>query len=38
LQTAVADVEKALADLDLEALKTLSLETEKGATGKVHST
>jgi hypothetical protein len=33
LQTAVAEVEKALADLDLKALKALSLDSEKGKTG-----
>ena len=38
LQNAVADVENALAELDLKALKALSLETEKGKTGKTAPT
>jgi len=34
LQKAVADVETALAELDLKALKALSLEAEKGTAGR----
>jgi hypothetical protein len=33
LQDAVAELEKALAELDLKALKAISLEAEKGKTG-----